>query len=130
MENFIRSSSILSLNKQYFACKLFAILLVVINLQSCFGVFFANGGDVLLSYNVTNITVCRTDTNSFQSILGSKLSDCVQECGLRQHCKALSYGRKLQMCKLFLSKDDAHFINEDCVYVTDDDIKVERVTFF
>ena len=89
--------------------------------------YFFKNGDFHFSYNVTNITVCQTDTNSFRNTLGLKLSDCVPDCGLQQHCKALSYGRKLQMCKLFLTKDDVHFINEDCIYITDDNIKVEMV---
>jgi hypothetical protein len=105
------------------------IVIVILNIHICFGVFIVKQDNVIFSYNITNISACRTDTDSFQGMLGIKLQDCVKECGLRKHCKALSYGRKLRICKLFLTKNEEYLFNGDCVYVTDDDIKVEKVVY-
>jgi hypothetical protein len=107
----------------------FASAIVILNFHICFGVFVVKQDNVIFSYNITNISVCRTDTDSFQNMLGIKLQDCVKECGLRKHCKALSYGRKLKICKLFFTTNEAYLFNGDCVYVTDDDITVDEVIY-
>ncbi|XP_053388027.1 uncharacterized protein LOC123542999 [Mercenaria mercenaria] len=101
-------------------------LIVCITFQKIYVAFNTQEGGVNISFNVTRMSTCRTEKDMFRRILGVGLPNCVRECGLRSHCEALCYRRKLQICDLFTTSDGGKLSNGDCIFIARSEIKIEK----
>ena len=94
----------------------------------CFIDAAINDGDNLeLTYNVTSYNHCLKDDNRFQVYVGRDLGSCVTECGLRQHCLALTYHGPSSICELFNIEDGDHVTNYGCIFIQKMDINIIQV---
>ncbi|KAL4225538.1 CUB and sushi domain-containing protein 3 [Mactra antiquata] len=57
--------------------------------------------DIQLTYNITFVGQCESDTNRIQYYSYVSVPFCVIECALRSHCKGLNYYPRMKACELF-----------------------------
>ena len=83
-----------------------------------------------IDYVVTNGNICLSDKNRFQFLFGVTISQCVTECGARDHCKALTYKGNMNVCELFLTSNIDNSSPGDCLYIQKADINMKKVFFY
>ena len=117
--------------KHFMTCSVFIFLPCLV---SCLKI---DSDGIIAHYNVTNFLDCGyTDVNKLRHLkLKSSLSDCVKECVVGQHCKALNYIGNMQICEL-LPNEVLEFRNSlgsetsgHCIYISKKDIAVEKVSY-
>ncbi|KAL4219469.1 calcium ion binding [Mactra antiquata] len=106
---------------------LFYALFLVIAAQ-CINLHEIIQDDITLKYSVNQTFTCAEDIDKFQMIPQVKLSDCVVECALRNHCEVMNYHPNVPVCELFgtekSSPNRERSTSQTCIRVRKEDITV------
>ncbi|XP_053391645.1 uncharacterized protein LOC128554388 isoform X2 [Mercenaria mercenaria] len=102
-------------------------LVLMLLFQKMFAFTYTSKDGVKFSYNFSFKQSCRGEKNRIGILPGIALPECVKECGMHPHCKALNYRKRYNACYLYSSEENEEDRSkESCIEVKESDIEIKE----
>ena len=83
---------------------------------------------VTINYYINFELRCQTGKSRLSLLLDTTIQECVRECGLRKHCRALNFWRFSGICELFSSADKKETTSTaSCIHMLKRDMDIIEV---
>ncbi|XP_060590435.1 uncharacterized protein LOC132745503 [Ruditapes philippinarum] len=103
---------------------MYYLLMFTIEPAACLKIISQSG--VAIEYAIEYESKCQPSAERFTIIIGISFVQCLQECGLRKHCGALNFWRKVSGCELFADSVDGDLNDWNCLHIFAKDIHIDK----